>query len=82
MLSRNFGRPRLTVLTGFGWVGLAMELHVFAQRTRVRVTFLTASDLAHVRLVARVDVRMLLPVTAICKPPVAALELAFKRFLT
>lgn len=82
LLSRHLGRPRLTVLARFGRVGLAMELHVFAQRARVRVTFLTASDLAHVRLVARVDVWMLLPVAAVCKPPVAALKLAFERFLT
>lgn len=82
MLSRHLGRPRLPVLARFGRVGLAMELHVFAQRARVRVTFLTASDLAHVRLVARVDVRMLLPVAAVGKPPAAALEVAFERFLT
>lgn len=82
LLSRHLGRPRLTVLTRFGRVSLAMELHVFAQWTRVRVTFLTASDLAHVRLVAWVDVWMLLPIAAVCKTPVAALELAFERFLT
>lgn len=84
LLSCYLGRPRLTVLAGarFCRVGLAMELHVFAQRARMRVTFLTASDLAHVRLVARVDVRMLLPVAAVCKPPVATLKLTFERFLT
>lgn len=82
LLSCHLGRPRLPVLARFGRVGLAMELHVFAQWAWVRVTFLTASDLAHIRLVARMDVRMLLPVTAVCKPPVAALELAFERFLT
>lgn len=82
LLSRHLGRLRFTVLARLGRVGLAMELHVFAQWARVRVTFLTASDLAHVRLVARVDVWMLLPVAAVCKPPVAALELAFERFLT
>lgn len=55
---------------------------MLAQGARVRVALVAAPDLAHVGLVAGVHVRVLLPVAAVGKPPVAALELAFKRFFT
>lgn len=72
----------LVVFADFGNVGLAMQFHVFAQGARMRVTFFTASDLARVGFIAGVNVRMLLPVTAVCKSPIAALKFTFKRFLT
>lgn len=46
------------------------------------VTLVAAPDLAHVGFVTGVHVRVFLSVAAVRKPPVAALELAFKRFFT
>lgn len=74
------GRTRVAA---FGVVGLgAVELHVLAQRARVGVALVAAPDLAHVGFVAGVHVRVLLSVAAVGEPPVAALELALKRFFT
>lgn len=73
-----------TCLAAFGDVGLvvAVELHVLSQGARVGVTLVAAPDLAHVGFIVGVHVRMLLSVAAVRKPPVAALELASKRFFT
>lgn len=86
MLFCHLRRPGLykvlVVFADFGNVGLAMEFHVFAQGAGVCVTFFAASDLARVGFIAGVNVRMLLPITAVCESPIAALKLTFKRFLT
>lgn len=74
------GGPGLALGLGLGLV--AVELHVLPQGAGVRVALVAAPDLARVRLVAGVHVRVLLPVAAVRKPPVAAVELAFKGFLT
>lgn len=67
----------------FGVEGpVAVELHVLSQGARVGVTLVAAPDLARVGFVAGVHVRMLLPVAAVREPPVAAVELAFKRLFT
>lgn len=72
-----------TRVAAFGVLGLvAVELHVLSQGARVGVTLVAAPDLAHVGFVTGVHVRMLLSVAAVRKPPVAALELTFKRFFT
>lgn len=46
------------------------------------VGFVTAADFAVVRLVTGVDVRMLLPVTAVGEFSVTAVELALEGFLS
>ncbi len=61
---------------------LAVHLHVLAQAARVRVALVAAANLAVVRLVRRVHVRMLLPVGRVGEATVAALELALEGFLT
>ncbi len=68
-----------------GWRGrrrLAVNLHVFAQRARVCVRLVTTPHFTEVRLIACVDVRVLLPVTAVGEFPVTAIKLTFERFLT
>lgn len=67
---------------GRGRRGLAVHFHVLPQRARVRVGFVTAADLAVVRLVAGVDVGVLLPVAAVGEFSVAAVELALERLLS
>lgn len=67
---------------GRGRRRLAVNLHVFAQGTRVCVRFVTTPHFTEVRLIARVDVRVLLPVTAVGEFPVTAIKLAFERLLT
>lgn len=62
--------------------GLAVDFHVLAQGAGVRVGLIAASHFAVVRLVTRVHVRVLLPVTAVCEFPVTAIKLALKRLLT
>lgn len=72
-----------TRVAAFGDVGLAaVELHMLSQGAWVGVTLVAAPDLAHVGFIAGVHVRVLLSVAAVRKPPVAALELTFKRFFT
>ena len=72
-----------TRVIAFGELSLvAVELHVLSQGARVGVTLVAAPDLANVGFVTGVHVRMLLSVAAVCKPPVAALEITFKRFFT
>lgn len=66
---------------GRGRRGLAVHLHVLPQRAGVRVGLVAAAHLAVVRLVAGVDVRVLLPVAAVGEFPVAAVELALERLL-
>lgn len=66
---------------GRGWRGFAMHFHVLPQRARVRVRFVTATDLAVVRLVAGVDVRVLLPVAAVGEFSVTSVKFALERFL-
>ena len=61
---------------------LAVDLHVFPERGGVGVGLVTAPDLAVVRLVAGVDVRVLLSITGVGEPSVAAIKLTFERFLT
>lgn len=58
-----------------------MNFHVLSQRAGVRVTLVTPAHLAHIRLVARVHVRMLLAVAAVGETPLTALELTSERFL-
>lgn len=67
---------------GGGRRGFAMHFHVLPQRARVRVGFVTAAHLAVVRLVTRVDVGVLLPIAAVGKFTVTAVELALERFFT
>lgn len=62
--------------------GLAVHLHVLPQRARVRVGLVAAAHFAVVRLVAGVDVRVLLPVAAVGEFSVAAVELALERLLS
>lgn len=70
-------------VAAFGTVGLvAVELHMLSQGARVGVTLVAAPDLAHVGFITGVHVRMFLSVAAVCKPPVASLELTLKRFFT
>lgn len=73
-------RTRVTALCDLGLV--AVELHMLSQGAWVGVTLVAAPDLAHVGFITGVHVRMLLSVAAVRKPPVAALELALKRFFT
>lgn len=58
-----------------------MNFHVLSQRAGVRVTLVTPAHLAHIRLVARVHVRMFLAVAAVGETPLTALELTSERFL-
>lgn len=58
-----------------------MDLHVLAQGAGMRVGLVAAADLAVVRLVAGVDVGVLLSVAAVGELPVAAVEFAFKGLL-
>lgn len=67
---------------GRGRRRLAVNLHVFAQRARVCVRLVTAPHFTEVRLITCVDVRVLLPVTAVGEFPVAAIKLAFEWLLT
>lgn len=70
-------------VSGLCVLGLvAVQLHVFAQGAGVGVALVAAPDLAHVGFVTGVHVGVLLAVAAVREPPVAALELAFKRFFT
>lgn len=61
--------------------GFAVHFHVFSQGAGVGVGLVTASHFAVVGFVAGVDVRVLLPVTAVGEASVAALEFAFERLL-
>ena len=54
---------------------------MLAQRRRVGVRLVAAADLAVVRLVRRVHVRVLLAVRTVGEAPVAAVELALERLL-
>lgn len=67
---------------GRGRRGLAVHFHVFPQRARVCVGFVTAAHFAVVRLVAGVDVRVLLPVAAVGEFSVTAVKFALERFLS
>lgn len=89
---RRAGRRRVAVAVvvrvvrvvagAVGRSALAVHFHVLAQRRRVRVGFVAASNLAVVRLVGRVDVRVFLPIRAVGEPPVASVEFTFERFFT
>lgn len=57
----------------------AVYLHVLPQGARMGVRLVAASDLAVVGLVAGVDVRVFLPITAVGKLPVTAIEFTFER---
>jgi len=61
--------------------GLAVHLHVFPQRAGVRVGLVAAPHLAVVRLVAGVDVGVLLAVAAVGEPSVAPVKLTFEGLL-
>lgn len=54
-------------------------LHVFPERAGMCVGLVT--HFADIWLVRCVHVHVLFPVAAVCKAPVAAVELAFKRLL-
>ena len=61
---------------------LAVDLHVFPERGRMCVGLVAAPHLAVVRLVTGVDMRVLLSITGVGKPSVAAIKLTFEWFLT
>ena len=61
---------------------LAVDLHVFPERGRMGVGLVAAAHLAVVRFVAGVHMRVLLSITGVGKPSVAAVELTFEWFLT
>lgn len=63
---------------GRGRRRLAVNLHVFAQRAWMSVGLVTTPYFTKVRLITRVDVRVLLSVTAVGKFPVTAIKLAFE----
>lgn len=67
---------------GGGRRRLAVHFHVLPQRARVCVGFVAAAHLTVVRLVTRVDVRVLLPVAAVGKFSVTAVELTLERLFT
>lgn len=67
---------------GGGRRGLAVHLHVLPQGAGVRVGLVTAAHFAVIRLVAGVDVGVLLPVAAVGEFSVAAVELTLERFLS
>ena len=75
------GRDVGDVGGGGGRRGLAVHLHVLAQRARVRVGLVAAAHFAVVGLVAGVHVRVLLPVAAVGEFSVAAVKLALERLL-
>ena len=60
---------------------LAVDFHVLPQGAGVCVCLVTAPYFAVVRLVTRVDVGVLLPVTTVGKFPVTTVKLTFERFL-
>ena len=55
---------------------------MFPERGRMGVGLVAAAHLAVVRLVAGVHVGVLLSITGVGKPSVAAIKLTFERFLT
>lgn len=59
---------------------LAVDFHVFPERTRMCVRLVTAAYFAVVRLVGSVDVRVLLAIGRIGEASVAAFEFAFEWF--
>ena len=61
---------------------LAVDLEVFPEGGGMCVGLVAASHLAVVRLVAGVDMRVLLSITGVGEPSVAAIKLTFERFLT
>ena len=61
---------------------LAVDLHVFPERGRMCVGLVAAPHLAVVRLVTGVHMRVLLSITGVGKPSVAAIKLTFEWFLT
>ena len=61
---------------------LAVDLEVFPEGGGMCVGLVAASHLAVVRLVAGVDMRVLLSITGVGEPSVAAIELTFEWFLT
>ena len=61
---------------------LAVDLHVFPERGGMSVGLVTPPDLAVVRLVAGVDVRVLLSITGVGEPSVAPVKFTFEGFLT
>jgi len=67
---------------GGGRRGLAVDFHVLPQGAWVRVGLVTAPHLAVVRLVAGVDVGVLLPVAAVGKFSVTAVKLTLEGFLS
>ena len=67
---------------GGRWWGLTVYLHVFPQGAGVCVGLVTSPHLAVVRLVAGVNVRVLLPVAAVGEFSVAAVKLTLEGFLS
>lgn len=61
---------------------LLVHLHVLAQRTGMGVALVAVLHLAIVRLVARVHMRVLLPVRTVCKPSITAIVFALERFFS
>ena len=61
---------------------LVVHLHVFAQRTGVSVALITTLHLAVVRLIAGVNMRVLLPIGAVCKPAITAFIFALEWLLS
>lgn len=58
-----------------------MDFHVFPQGAGMCVGLVTAPHFAVVRLVTRVDMGVLLPVTTVGKFPVTTVKLTFERLL-
>lgn len=58
-----------------------MDLHVFAEGTRVRVALVTTANFAVIGLVTGVDVAVFLAIRTVGKAAIAALELALEWFL-
>lgn len=66
---------------GRGWGRLAVDFHVLSQGAGMRVRLVTAAHFAVVRLVARVDVGVLLSVAAVGEFSVASVKFTFKWLL-
>ena len=59
-----------------------VEFHVLPQGAWMGIAFLTTVDLANVRLVRRVYMRVLLPVAGVCETAITAGKFAHERLLT
>ena len=79
--TRTGGRHMVPISRHLRRHWLLMYLHVFTQRARMCVTFVTSLNLTIIRLVTGVHMRMLLTVRTICKPSITAFIFAFEWLL-